>query len=334
MTNDLAVFGTDELEGRIRYAKALAASSLLPDNFRDKPANVLLVLELGRSLGIEPITALSSISVVKGRPTMSAELMRALIARAGHHFRILVSSPTVCTIAAARREHPDEPSTFDYTLEDAQLAGLAGSDNYRKHPKAMLLARCTTMTARAVFADVIAGINYTPDELDEPVAPARVYTSTDPAVEPIDITDAVLVDEPTVADMAREQLDQLADAYTRFDPVGIARHAAAAGRAAAGVAPVGNGAPAVPADAPATVDVGPLTGPAARAKASQYATTAQLDRLAAFASSIGYDSLEAYLASSDVATILGGRPSIPLLRSHASELITAAAAFEATGGRA
>lgn len=315
MTNDLAVFGTDELEGRIRYAKALAASSLLPDNFRDKPANVLLVLELGRSLGIEPITALSSISVVKGRPTMSAELMRALIARAGHHFRILVSSPTVCTIAAARREHPDEPSTFDYTLEDAQLAGLAGSENYRKHPKAMLLARCTTMTARAVFADVIGGISYTPDELDGiPTKAARVYTSTDPAVEPIDITDAVLVDEPTVADMAREQLDLL--------------------DLLAGVAPVGNGAPAVPADAPATVDVGRLTGPAARAKASQYATTAQLDRLAAFASSIGYDSLEAYLASSDVATILGGRPSIPLLRSHASELITAAAAFEATGGRA
>lgn len=317
MTNDLAVFGGDELESRIRYAKALAASSLLPDHFRDKPANVLLVLELGRSLGIEPITALSSISVVKGRPTMSAELMRALIARAGHHFRILVSSPTVCTIAAARREHPDEPSTFDYTLEDAQLAGLAGSENYRKHPKAMLLARCTTMTARAVFADVIGGISYTPDELDGiPTKAARVNTSTDPAVEPIDITDAVLVDEPTVADMAREQLDQLADAYTRFDPVGIARHAAAAGRAAA------------------TVDVGPLTGPAARAKASQLATTAQLDRLAAFASSIGYDSLEAYLASSDVATILGGRPSIPLLKAHASELITAAAAFEATGGRA
>lgn len=329
MTNDLAVFGTDELEGRIRYAKALAASSLLPDNFRDKPANVLLVLELGRSLGIEPITALSSISVVKGRPTMSAELMRALIARAGHHFRILVSSPTVCTIAAARREHPDEPSTFDYTLEDAQLAGLAGSENYRKHPKAMLLARCTTMTARAVFADVIAGISYTPDELDEPVAEplGRLHERV------VDYT-TDLVDEPTVADMAREQLDQLADAYTRFDLVGVARHAAAAGRAAAGVAPVGNGAPAVPADAPATVDVGRLTGPAARAKASQYATTAQLDRLAAFASSIGYDSLEAYLASSDVATILGGRPSIPLLRSHASELITAAAAFEATGGRA
>jgi hypothetical protein len=305
MTNDLAVFGTDELEGRIRYAKALAASSLLPDNFRDKPANVLLVLELGRSLGIEPITALSSISVVKGRPTMSAELMRALIARAGHHFRILVSSPTVCTIAAARREHPDEPSTFDYTLEDAQLAGLAGSDNYRKHPKAMLLARCTTMTARAVFADVIAGISYTPDELDDPardeahpvtaddIAAARARIGDPTAAELVDgVTDAELVDETPVPPDTR-----------------------------------GGGVRA-------PVDVGKLRGPAARAKASQLATTAQLDRLAAFASSIGYDSLEAYLASADVELILGGRPSIPLLRSHASELITAAAAFEATGGRA
>lgn len=282
MTNDLAVMSGDDLKVRLYYAEQLAKASMLPDHLRDKPANVLLVLELGRSLGIEPITALSSISVVKGRPTMSAELMRALIQRAGHRFRIRISTATHCHIEAARREYPDDTSDFTYSLEDAQLAGLAGSETYKKHPKAMLLARCTTMTARAVFADVIAGISYTPDELDEPVAPARVYTSTDPAVEPIDVTDAVIVDETP----------------------------------------------------PATVDVGPLTGPAARAKASQLATTAQLDRLAAFATSIGYDSLEAYLASSDVATILGGRPSIPLLRAHASELITAAAAFEATGGRA
>lgn len=321
MTNDLAVFGTDELEGRIRYAKALAASSLLPDNFRDKPANVLLVLELGRSLGIEPITALSSISVVKGRPTMSAELMRALIARAGHHFRILVSSPTVCTIAAARREHPDEPSTFDYTLEDAQLAGLAGSENYRKHPKAMLLARCTTMTARAVFADVIAGISYTPDELDEPVAEPlgrlheRVgYDIVIDAAHPVTADDIAAararIGDPTAAEL----VDGVTDAEL-VDETPVPPDTRGGG-------------------VRAPVDVGKLRGPAARAKASQLATTAQLDRLAAFASSIGYDSLEAYLASSDVATILGGRPSIPLLRSHASELITAAAAFEATGGRA
>ena len=67
------------VQARIAYAKSLAASSLLPDAYRERPANVLLAIEYGQALGIKPIAALNGINVIKGKPTMSADLMASVV---------------------------------------------------------------------------------------------------------------------------------------------------------------------------------------------------------------------------------------------------------------
>lgn len=171
---DVAIPQPSHLEQQWRYAQALAGASLLPEAYRKQPANVLLALEMASALGIAPMTAINGISVIKGKPTMSGELMRALVLRAGHMFKIDTLTVEGCRILAARAEFPDEVQEFTFTMQDAAAAGLTGSDTYKKHPKAMLLARCTTLTCRATFPDVIAGISYTPDELDDTQPAPRV----------------------------------------------------------------------------------------------------------------------------------------------------------------
>ena len=168
-TTDLVVHGN--LADRIQYAKAMAESSLLPEAYRKQPANVLLAVEMADALGIAPMQAINGISVIKGKPTMSAELMRALVLRAGHQLRVDVLTDQGCRMLAARKEWPDDVQAFEFTIADAQKAGLASSDTYKRHPKAMLLARCTSLACRAVFPDVVAGMGYTPDEIrhEEPV---------------------------------------------------------------------------------------------------------------------------------------------------------------------
>ena len=49
-------------------------------------------------------------------------------------------------------------------MADAVTAGLAGGDNWRKHPKAMLRARALSAIARLVYPDLLLGV-YDPDEL-------------------------------------------------------------------------------------------------------------------------------------------------------------------------
>lgn len=162
---------TSSLEAQMTYSKALAASDLLPHAYRGKPANVLVALALGEALGLPPTAALYGINVIQGKPTLSAETMRAVVLSHGHRFDVEAFTETEARVACARAERPEDVSRFSFTIEDAKRAGLLGG-NYDKYPKAMLLARATSQACRAVFPDVLAGVSYTPDELDDP-APAR-----------------------------------------------------------------------------------------------------------------------------------------------------------------
>jgi hypothetical protein len=197
------------------YAKALAASDLLPPAYRGKPANVLVALALGDALGLPPTAALYGINVIQGKPTLSAESMRAVVLAHGHRFDVAAFEPGIATVKCARRERPEDVSSFSFTLEDARQAGLVGG-NYDKYPKAMLLARATSQACRAVFPDVLAGVSYTPDELDVPelVETGRPRVERLTLAEPVDddwtttVTAGDRAPLPTDPDPSRREVEE------------------------------------------------------------------------------------------------------------------------------
>ena len=249
MTDVATTVPTGHMDIQMQQARLLAASDLVGPHLRNKPANVYLILQYADALGIHPAHALSSIQVINGKPTLSAELMRALVQRAGHRFHISSSTDQEAAVIVARKEYPQDETVFTFTWKDAQTAGLAASDTYKKHPKAMLLARVTTQACRAVFADLLAGVSYDPEELAPALAETRItrHTDSDPAWNTPEPVDAEVVDIRTG--------EMLADA-AELD-ASVERH------------PAGG----------STVNVGRLTGPAARDRArnlSARATDAQL----------------------------------------------------------
>ena len=165
MSTDIA------LSDQMKKAEVMAASSLLPESYRKQPANLLWAMEMADALDVSLAQAITGISVIQGKPTMSAEMMRALVLRAGHRFTVTDMSDQAVIVTVARKEWPDDVQQFTFSMADAQHAGLAKSATYQKHPKAMLLARATSMACRAVFPDVVSGMGYTPDEIghDDPV---------------------------------------------------------------------------------------------------------------------------------------------------------------------
>jgi len=150
-----------------RFAQALSTAGLLPKAYRDQPGNVLLAMEYGRALGLPVATVLTSVHVIDGRPSMSAELMQALIRRAGHRIRITGDRQSA-SCAIVRKDDPDFTYTATFTMDDARAAKLVKPDsNWVKYPQAMLLARATSACARQACADVLAGVSYVPEELGD-----------------------------------------------------------------------------------------------------------------------------------------------------------------------
>lgn len=180
------------LEPAIRLTELTYSSELIPQSFRGKKGDVLAAFIRSGELHLSPFTGVSQMHSINGRVGISAELMRALILRAGHDLHIERSDAQACTIRGRRADWDESRWTaVTFTMDDAARAGLLEDKRskdgrvtpsmYKKWPAALLLARASTTLARMVFPDVIAGLQSLeelqdmtePGEWVEPTAPAQ-----------------------------------------------------------------------------------------------------------------------------------------------------------------
>lgn len=199
------------LDERVRFAQLMADADMLPRQYRERPANVLLAMEYGDSLGIPYAQAISTINVIEGKPSASAALISALVRRAGHRLRISGDDEhAVATIV--RSDDPEFEYRSEWTVARAERAGLCQVRDGKPYARsqggkvlpweaytaALLKARAITEVAREACQEALMGVQYTPEELGavvdedgEPVdvpkrtaAPRRVRAETVPPVRP------------------------------------------------------------------------------------------------------------------------------------------------------
>lgn len=156
------------LRDQLAYAQTLAQGSLVPQSYRNNPANILVAMGLGQSMGLSPAESLYRINVIQGKPTASAELIAAQVRKAGHKLRIVKDEEAQSVTATiVRRDDPDYPISETRDAAWAQRMGLAGKDNYRRQPMTMLTWRAITAVAREACPEALYGVAYTPDEMED-----------------------------------------------------------------------------------------------------------------------------------------------------------------------
>lgn len=210
------------------FCESLAATPLLPDVYRKQPASVLWALEYGRALGLDVVTTITTIHVIKGKPCQSADLMLGRARTAGHRVRIK-SERTRCVVSIQRHDDPDDETVIEWTLDDAVTAGLCEIKNDRpwardqknqptpweKFPRAMLRARCIAEGVRIACPEVLHGAIYTPEELgavvDQEGNPVVVERDTAPVQQTATVVNSTPNPPPPPA------RDYLAEAVAETD---------------------------------------------------------------------------------------------------------------------
>lgn len=140
----------------------LAKSGYFQDT-RDAAQAIVKVLA-GQELGFGPVASMTGVYIVKGKVSLSANLMGAAVKRSGrYNYRVLELTDEAAEIEFFEDGKGIGRSRF--TLQDAQKAGLNGSDNWRKYPRNMLFARALSNGVKWYCPDVTGGPAYTPDEL-------------------------------------------------------------------------------------------------------------------------------------------------------------------------
>lgn len=149
-----------------QLAERIARTDFVPKALQGNAEAVMACILTGHEVGIGAMQSLAKIHVIEGRPAMSAELMRALVLRDGHELWFEDVTNTKVTICG-KRSGGEHVTRISWTMDDAKRAGLEGRQNWRKFPRAMLEARATGELCRMIFADVLGGISYVKEELED-----------------------------------------------------------------------------------------------------------------------------------------------------------------------
>jgi hypothetical protein len=157
------------MSAKIEYAKALAHSNLLPKQYQQQPANLLYALEYADALGVSPINAITSIHVIEGKPSASADLIAAMIRRAGHKLRVSGNDQSARAVLI-RADDPEFEYVAEWTMDKARAAGVTNKSVWKNYPSAMLRSRAITEVARMGASDALFGVVYTPEELGAEVS--------------------------------------------------------------------------------------------------------------------------------------------------------------------
>lgn len=162
---------------RLQHAQAVAQSSLIPDGYRNQPANVLWAMDLADALSIPFPQVMQTMVVMRGRMAMSANLMAAVVRRAGHKLRLREQGMSV-TATLIRQDDPDYEFSVTWDEAKARQAGLWGQRGpWSQYPAQMLRSRAITEVCRQGASDALAGTIYTPEELAGPGTPASPETA-------------------------------------------------------------------------------------------------------------------------------------------------------------
>ena len=147
-------------------AELYSRSSMIPKQFRGKPADIVVAIETGREMGMTPLGALRSLDVIQGKVAFPAKTQLALMIQSPSYYWHTISSNAeilkngVCVMKGARKGWPDGVvQEVTYSIQEAKEARLwASSPSWKNHPADMVKHRCVTRFIDTVFADVLMGI--------------------------------------------------------------------------------------------------------------------------------------------------------------------------------
>lgn len=140
----------------------LVKTGFLPQSIKTAEQAIAIVMT-GRELGIGPMAALQTINIIQNKPTVSPQLMLALINRSGQADDIQISATNEGATVTMKRKGRTS-YTANFGPKEAMALGLHSKDNYKKQPATMYKWRAVADAARVVFPDVVLGL-FAPDEM-------------------------------------------------------------------------------------------------------------------------------------------------------------------------
>lgn len=172
------------LSEALELAKLIATSDLAPKDYHGKPGNVLIAVQMGQEVGLSPMSAIQSIAVINGKPSLYGDVGKALLLSNGFHIEeddvIAIKKNGMGRCRITRPGHPPCERTF--SIENAKTAGLWGkSGPWTNYPERQMAWRAFWFAARDIASDILKGLSGAEEAIDIPprdITPVANGTAT------------------------------------------------------------------------------------------------------------------------------------------------------------
>jgi hypothetical protein len=172
MSKLMMLYSKDEFEVLKQRASVYYHSGMLNACYK-KAEQVLFAIELGATVGLSPVAALLNISIINGKPGLSADAQLAIARNSGElvtfEERIEGEGKEMVAICTLTRKNYSQVSR-EFSVADAIKAGLWDRVGpWKSYPTRMLQMRARTFCLRDQFGDYLLGLCHSTEELEDMV---------------------------------------------------------------------------------------------------------------------------------------------------------------------
>lgn len=144
----------------IEYSKFIANSNLVPKEYRGKPADIAIVIDMGIEFGLKPLQALQNIACINGKPSIWGDAALAVV-KVHPAFEDIEEThntdKTVFTCKIKRKGQTLVERSF--SIDNAKKAKLWGKlGPWTDYPERMLQVRARGFAMRDAFPDALKGL--------------------------------------------------------------------------------------------------------------------------------------------------------------------------------
>lgn len=165
-----------------RAAQLLAASTLVPQQFRGNISDCVIAVEMARRLGASPLAVMQSIYIVHGRPSWSAQFIIACLNASGRFSPLRFEmrgedASRACVAWATDLATGDRLDGPEVSIAMAKAEGWydrkgkdgSAASKWPTMPELMLRYRAATFFGRLYASDIMMGMQ-TREELEERIS--------------------------------------------------------------------------------------------------------------------------------------------------------------------
>ena len=167
-TNNLTAFSQNW-----NMAVQLSKSDIIPDNYKNKPQNVVIAIGLANQMQLDPFTVMQNLAIIKGKTSWSGSFCKTLIERTGKYKNLELNyvgekgkDSYGCYLSAVRVSDGKVINGPTVTMAMARAEKWTSNQKWLTLTDLMLAYRCQSFFCRLYVPEAMNGI-YTSEEVEE-----------------------------------------------------------------------------------------------------------------------------------------------------------------------